>query len=160
MRIKQSLALVALAAMASPTEKADKGTTPTTPSKPAEPTLEEQLAAANARAAELEASLTNTHASYEKQLDEQRAQFDTLWRDREAEYRAELARVTGEAATRPRGARVKGQVLTLRAKHGLRYSDAAGKAQRVAAGKEFKATLEELADDGLTEGEAFVVVGG
>lgn len=159
MRMKQSLALVALAAMAAPTDKADKSTTPTTPSK-SEPTLEEQLAAERARTAELEASLTNTHASYEKQLDEQRERFDTLWKEREQEFKAELARVNGEAAARPRGARVKGQVLTLSARHNLRYSDAQGKAQRVRAGQTFSASLEELADDGLTEGEAFVVVGG
>lgn len=160
MRMKQSLALVALAAMAAPVDKTDKVSTATTPAKPAEPTLEEQLAAERARVAELEVALTNTHESHEKQLTEQREQFDTLWQNREAEFRAELARVTGEAAVRPRGPRLKGEVLTLRAKHGLRYTDAKGAAQRVAGGKEFRATLEELADDGLVEGDAFDVIGG
>ena len=156
MRMKQSLALVALAAMAAPVDKTDKISTATTPAKPAEPTLEEQLAAERARVAELEVALTNTHESHEKQLTEQREQFDTLWQNREAE----LARVTGEAAARPRGPRLKGEVLTLRAKHGLRYTNAQGKPQRVAGGKEFRATLEELADDGLVEGDAFDVIGG
>lgn len=160
MRTKQSLALVAGAALAAPVDKTDKATTATTPAKPAEPSLDEQLATAAARIAELEGALANAHESYEKQITEQRTQFDTLWQDREEEFRAALARASNDAVSRPRGTRSKGEVLTLRAKHGLRYSDAQGKAQRVAGGKEFRATLEELADDGLVEGEAFDVIGG
>jgi len=96
--------------------------------------------------------LAEQRAYFERQLAEQRASFERDWREREERL-----------AEAPRGERmgpVRGQVLRMKARTALRYSDAKGEPKSVAAGAEFRATIEELEDDGLSGGDAFEVIGG
>ena len=130
-------------------------------------TAPDELAAARSRIAELEKIVTqqreNAEAlekSFRADWEEREKRFRSDWEERDKAFQAAHEQMVGEAARTRGGPRLKGAVLNLRAKYALRYVDAKSAPQRVAGGKEFRATIEELADDGLVEGDAFEVIGG
>lgn len=144
--------------MADQTPPEQNQTDTTTKLKPAE---------AAARIAALEKELAESKAregTIGKELADLRGRFQREWDERERAFADELRRVKDEQAasappTGPRWRPKADQVVVMKANHGLCYTDREGKPQRVRAGAQFRASIDELIDDGHTEGDAFEVVG-
>jgi hypothetical protein len=144
--------------MADQTPPEQNQTDTTTKLKPAE---------AAARIAALEKELAESKAregTIGKELADLRGRFQREWDERERAFADELRRVKDEQAasappTGPRWRPKADQVVVMKANHGLCYTDREGKPQRVRAGAQFRASIDELTDDKLNEGDAFEVVG-
>lgn len=126
------------------------------PARP-DPTPSAELSAARARITDLERALDEAQGAHQGELDAASNVLQSAHRELDA-ARARITELEAEAAARaPGNPAARGQVVTLRALRGLRFS-LRGTPTRLGAGRTLDAAPEDLADDGLVEGEDFEVI--
>lgn len=140
-----------------------KNASKNTPAPPVEPVTARpdaqpsELDAARTRIAELERELDASRRVHQEELDAASRVLQSAHRELDT-ARARIAALEAEAAARaPGNPAARGQVVTLRALRGLRFS-LRGTPTRLGAGRTLDAAPEDLTDDGLVEGEDFEVI--
>lgn len=89
-------------------------------------------------------------------LERERARFADEWEARERAHQAQLRAARSNAPGRPRD---RGEVVEFKANHRLMFT-AGGEPVAVGAGEKFRASLDDLAVEGLVEGDHFSSIGG